>query len=153
MFTGPPAVYCVEETTMTLQYRILSLAVALVLLFGGPLATVANAQSAAQNPDVFKETLKSPSAPEPVAEGDVVFNETFYDVTAGVMTAFLVPGRAITCVVAGAFGTAVLLLTFGSGYKAAAGVLNEGCAGKWIVRGEDIAPDRAYIPPPIAERK
>ena len=137
---------------MTLAFRVVSVTVVLALLLGGPLAPLAAAQSQqAPQPDVFKETVKAdPPRPE---HADVTFNDTFYDVSAGVMTAFLIPGRAITCGLAGGLGITVLVLTFGSGYRAASGILNEGCGGKWIVRGEDLVPDRVPIAPPSAERK
>jgi hypothetical protein len=147
------AVYCVEETTMTLPYRIATLTMVVVLVIGGPLAPLASAQSASQSPDVFKETMKSPTQSDPPPDPDVTFSETYYDVAAGVMTAFLVPGRAFTCLAGGVLGTVVLMVTLGSGYRAAAGALNEGCGGKWIVRAEDLVPDRPGIPPPTAEQK
>jgi hypothetical protein len=147
------AVYCVEETTMTLPYRIATLTMVLVLLIGGPLAPLTSAQTPSPTPDVFKETMKSPVESDPPPRPDVVFDDRHYDIAAGFMTAFLVPGRAITCLAGGVLGTVVLLLTFGSGYRAAAGALNEGCGGKWIVRGEDLVPDRPGIPLPTAEQK
>lgn len=136
---------------MTLGRRVV--AVSLVVSFlAGPLAPLASAQQPTPpQPDVFKETMKA-SEP-PVARGDDVrLDETFYDITAGVMTGFLVPGRAITCAAGGGVSILVLLLTFGSAYKAATRVLEEGCGGKWIVRGEDLMPDRPPIMPPADKR-
>lgn len=150
VLNGLWAVHCAEETTMTLAYRIATLTMALALMLGGPLAPLARAQSAAQTPDVFKETMKAPDA---VSEPDVTFNETYYEISAGIMTAFLVPGRALTCFASGVLGTVVLMATLGTAYKAASGVLNEGCGGKWIVRAEDLVPDKPGTPPPTAEKK
>lgn len=138
---------------MTLPYRMATLSMVFMLLLGGPLAPLAGAQTASQTPDVFKETMKSPMHSDPPPHPDVVFDEKFYDVAAGFMTAFLVPGRAFTCLAGGVLSTVVLMVTLGSGYRAAAGALNEGCGGKWIVRAEDLVPDRPGIPPPTAEKK
>ena len=54
---------------------------------------------------------------------------------------FHVPGRAITCTLGGLTAGAVLLLTLGSAYRAASGVMHEGCGGKWIVTGDDLRPE------------
>jgi hypothetical protein len=134
---------------MTLPFRAVSLTMALVLLLGGPFVPFAAAQATQPQPDVFKETMKpSTAADVPATKDDVVLNETFYDVTAGVMTAFLIPGRAVTCLAGGAVGFIALVFTVGTAYKAATAALEEGCGGKWIVRGEDLMPDR----PPIVQQ-
>jgi hypothetical protein len=83
--------------------------------------------------DLFQERMKLQRTPER--------HGAAYDVGAGITNVFLVPGRAITCVLGTAVGVAVLALTLGSGYKAAAAVGEEGCGGKWIVTGEDLWPD------------
>ena len=54
---------------------------------------------------------------------------------------FLIPGRAITCTLGAGLGVVVLALTFGTGYKTAAGAFDEGCGGKWIVTGDDLKPE------------
>ncbi len=136
---------------MTVGARVVALSLAMSLL-AGPLAPFASAQHPAQpqpQPDVFKETMKGPDGPSvsPVTRGeDVTFNETFYDVTAGVMTAFLIPGRAITCVTGGVVSAIVMVLTLGTAYRAATGVISEGCGGKWIVHGEDLQPTGGRVP-------
>ena len=116
---------------MTTAIRLVTLALILSLTAGGPLAP-AFAQQPSQ-PDLFQEQMKVSRAPER--------NEAPYNVGAGVVNAFLIPGRTITCVLGTAVGIAVLALTFGSGYKAAAAAGEEGCGGKWIVTGEDLRPD------------
>ena len=138
---------------MTLPFRVLALTVVLALLLGGPLSPLAFAQTATQQTpqsDAFKETMKMSGGQSDVPPGrdDVVLNETFYDVTAGVMTGFLVPGRAVTCLAGGAVGFLALIFTLGSAYRGATRALEEGCGGKWIVRGEDLMPDR----PPIVQQ-
>lgn len=134
---------------MSVGTRVVVVLIVMSLL-AGPLAPVVRAQQPAQpQPDVFKETMKgsdSPSVP-PVSRGDDVgFNETFYDVTAGVMTAFLIPGRAITCVTGGVVSAVLMVLTLGTAYRAASGVIGEGCGGKWIVRGEDLQSPGERVP-------
>jgi hypothetical protein len=152
---GLRAVFSVEETTMILGFRVASVTMVLVLLLGGPLAPLAAAQQSTQQSDTFKEMMKQPDFYEkkPEEKADVVLGDQFYDVAAGVMTAFLVPGRAFTCFVGGALATVVLVLTLGSGYRAAGGVVQEGCGGKWIVRGEDLAQDRPAMVNPSMEKK
>ncbi len=122
---------------MTTAMRLMTLTLILSLTAGGPLAP-ALAQQPAQpaptvQPDLFEERMKA----KRVTDG----HEGAYNVGAGIVNAFLVPGRAITCVVGGAVGIAVLFLTLGSGYRAAAAVGEEGCGGKWIVTGEDLWPN------------
>jgi len=52
----------------------------------------------------------------------------------------------VTCA-AGAFvGVALLVVSLGSGYKAAAAIADEGCGGKWVVKGDDLRPTS---PPPM----
>lgn len=124
---------------MTTAIRLVTLTLILSLTAGGPLAP-ALAQQPAQpaptlQPDLFQETMKA-SRLRPTER-----NAAAYNVGAGVVNAFLVPGRAITCVLGGAVGIVVLLVTLGSGYKAATAAGEEGCGGKWIVTGEDLRPD------------
>jgi hypothetical protein len=122
---------------MTTAMRLMTLTLILSLTVGGPLAP-ALAQQPAQpaptvQPDLFQERMKATR----VTDG----HEGAYNVGAGIVNAFLVPGRAITCVAGGVVGIAVLLLTLGTGYRAAAAAGEEGCGGKWIVTGEDLWPD------------
>jgi hypothetical protein len=135
---------------MRTAIRILTAVLVLSLIMTGPLAPAALAQQPAQpaqptpppappvqlqpaQPDLFQETLKAERAAER--------GQAAYDAGAVVVNTFLVPGRTITCVLGGAVGIVVLAVTFGSGYKAAADVANEGCGGKWVVTGDDLRPD------------
>lgn len=63
-----------------------------------------------------------------------------YDMGAAAMTAVRIPGNMITCGVGAVAGTILFLVTFGSAHKETARVFEEGCAQRWIVRGEDIRP-------------
>ena len=85
-------------------------------------------------PDLFQETLKS----EARAAGR---KQALYEAGAVVTNVFLIPGRAITCALGATLGVAVLAVTFGTGYKTAAGAFDEGCGGKWVVTGDDLRPE------------
>jgi len=111
------------------------------LLVAGPLAPIAGAQQPAPPtqpaqppaPDLFQETLR--------AQRDDERMKGAYDAGAVAVNVFLVPGRAITCVLGGAVGVVVLAVTLGSGYRAASSAVHEGCGGKWVVTGDDLRPD------------
>jgi hypothetical protein len=119
---------------MTTRTRVVSAVLAAVLL-AGPLAPVAGAQQPAQPPapDLFQETLK--------AQRDEDRSRGTYDAGAVAVNVFLVPGRAITCVLGGAVGVVLLAATLGTGYRAASAAMHEGCGGKWVVTGDDLRPD------------
>ena len=125
---------------MTTAMRLMTLTLILSLTAGGPLAPALAQQPAEPaptvqpvQPDLFQERMKA----KRVTDG----HEGAYNVGAGIVNAFLVPGRAITCVAGGAVGIVVLLITLGTGYRAAAAAGEEGCGGKWIVTGEDLWPN------------
>jgi hypothetical protein len=121
---------------MTTAIRSLTVVLIVSLLVAGPLAPAAWAQQVPAQPgppDLFQETLKAQRATERY--------DGMYNAGAVVVNTFLVPGRGITCFLGGVLSVVVLAATLGSGYKAAAGVANEGCGGKWIVTGEDLWPD------------
>jgi hypothetical protein len=85
-------------------------------------------------PDLFQEALKSEARAQGAKAG-------LYTAGAVVTNLFLVPGRVITCTLGAGLGIGVLAITFGTGYKAAAGAFDEGCGGKWIVTGDDLRPE------------
>ncbi len=116
---------------MKIVARSIALAVVLSLLFAGPFATFAAAQQpTAPPPALLQEEMKtSDSAPAPSAA---------YDVGAGVVNVFYVPGKFITCGAGAGVGLAILFVTLGTGYKAAVAFGKEGCGGKWAVTGEDL---------------
>jgi hypothetical protein len=133
----------------TAVVRFLTSIVVAALVLTGPLAPMAHAQQPAQpaqqpgqpaQPDLFQETLKAQRASDR--------SQGYYDAGAVAVNAFLIPGRAITCVAGVALGGALLAVTFGSGYRAASYITQEGCGGKWVVKGDDLRPD---APPMIAE--
>jgi len=50
-----------------------------------------------------------------------------------------VPGKVILCTAGVIATTGLMLLTFGSAYRAAVFTFKEGCGGPWVLRGEDIS--------------
>lgn len=70
-----------------------------------------------------------------------------YDVAAGVVTVARAPFNAVLCVLGTGLAAALFVITFGSAYKASARVVEEGCGGPWVVRGDDLRPDAARLDP------
>ena len=97
-----------------------------------PTPPMAPAQS--MQPDLFQETLKAQQASER--------SQRVYNAEAAVVNVFLVPGRAITCAAGSMVGVVLLAMSLGTGYRAASTMFNEGCGGKWIVKGDDMRPDK-----------
>jgi hypothetical protein len=128
--------------------RVVS-ALLVALLIAGPLASLADAQQPTQPaapaapaapgaqapaPDLFQETLRAEQGQQ---------QSSAYDAGAIAVNAFLVPGRAITCMLGGAAGFLVLVATLGTGYQSASEAVHEGCGGKWAVNGDDLRPHTA----------
>ena len=90
-------------------------------------------QPAAQPPALMQETLKMASQASDSGKGA-------YDVGAGLANVAYVPGKMIVCGLGAVAGVALLLVTLGSAYKAAAAVGEEGCGGKWVLTGNDLRP-------------
>ena len=113
--------------------------VAVAVLASLALAPMSSAQQPAQQqqptqPDLYQDTLKGQRASDR--------SQGFYEASAVVANAFVVPGKVITCAAGAIVGVGMLAITFGSGYKYFAGVLDEGCGGKWVVNADDMRPDR-----------
>jgi hypothetical protein len=119
---------------MITRNRAISALLTTVLL-AGPLTPLAHAQQPTQPPapDLFQETLK--------AEREADQHRGTYEAGAVAVNVFLVPGRAITCVLGGVVSFVTLAATFGTGYRAASAAMHEGCGGKWMVTGDDLRPD------------
>jgi hypothetical protein len=86
----------------------------------------------------------APSAPAVVevmpAEAQTGRSTDIYDVGAGVITAARMPFNVALCGLGAVTGTALFLLTLGTAYKATTRTIEEGCAQRWILRGEDLRP-------------
>ena len=91
-----------------------------------------------------------PPPPPPVLMPDVVKEDDsattrpfdFYSVGAGVLTAVRIPLNIGLCALGTVVGSGLFLGTFGSGYRTSTRVFEEGCAQKWLVRGDDLRPAR-----------
>jgi hypothetical protein len=95
-----------------------------VMALTGPLSQAATGQTPDGAPDVE------------VTAGDRV--------GAGVMNIVYVPGKAIVCSLGTVASAAILLVTFGSAYRAATDTFKEGCGGTWMLTPEHVA---GKIPP------
>ena len=103
------------------------LLVALMALTGPLLSRAAVVQAA---------ELSMGGADVEVTEGDRV--------GAGFLNVVYVPGKAIVCGLGAVASTALMIITFGSAYRAAVDTFKEGCAGTWILTPEHVA---GKIPP------
>ena len=65
---------------------------------------------------------------------------------AGFMNVVYVPGKAIICTLGTVGSVGLLLVTFGSAYRAATKVFKEGCHGDWVLTAEHVS---GAIPKPI----
>ena len=77
----------------------------------------------------------------PPANDPVTSNEpTPGDATAaGIMNVVYVPGKAIICTAGVVTSALLLLLTFGSAYRAARGVFQEGCSPPWALTADYVS--------------
>src|SRR4029450_4173377 len=123
-----------RRTIMKTGTRVVAVLL-VALMLTGVFAPIASAQQPPPPPapDMFQETLRAQQA----AEAD----RKVYDAGAIATNIFLVPGRAITCVLGGAVGIALLAATLGTAYRAASGAMHEGCGGKWTVTGDELRPE------------
>lgn len=118
---------------MRLLARSIALAVVLSLLLSGPVAPLAAAQQPAPaQPDLMQEALKTTQRDQSGSDA--------YDVGAGFANIAYVPGKAFVCGLGVGAGVILLLITFGHGYKAAAAAGEEGCGGRWVLKGDDLRP-------------
>jgi hypothetical protein len=102
-------------------------------VLGGPVAPlVASAQMVPATPP----PPPPPAMPPPVnlrapSTGDAV--------GAGFLNVIYVPGKVITCSAGALAGTGLMLLTFGSAYRAATTIFRDGCGGHWILTPYDVS--------------
>lgn len=108
-------------------------------------AAVQQGQAAATPEPAAPRPVAQPEAPA-VAAGPESSSHSHrsdaYDVAGGVVTVLKAPFNAVLCGLGGVVGVALFVVTFGSGYRAAARAVEEGCSGPWIVTGDDLRPDR-----------
>ena len=104
---------------------------AVALMLTGALQPVALAQQS--QPDLYKAAVDNSTPAERGVD--------LYDVGAVFVTLAKTPFNIGLCALGGVLGTGLFLVTLGSGYKASARVVEEGCSGPWIVGGNDLRPD------------
>ena len=116
---------------MTISPRWLCATVAFTMILAGPFASwTAGAQvlMQQQRDSILNEP---PSGSVEPSEGDAV--------AAGMMNVVYVPGKVILCTLGTVASFSVLIMTFGSGYRAAKSVFNEGCGGDWVLTPEHLS--------------
>ncbi|HUM16869.1 MAG TPA: hypothetical protein VL086_14335 [Candidatus Nitrosotalea sp.] len=65
-------------------------------------------------------------------------------VGAGFLNVVYVPGKAIVCSLGTVASFAIMLVTFGTAYRAAVDTYKEGCGGTWVLTPEHVA---GKVPP------
>jgi hypothetical protein len=140
--------------------RWMSAALVAALLMAGPLAPIAafaqatqteqtqQGQAAPVDPPLTSqkpgqervpvdpvETMMMPSI-EPITSKDPTEGDA---TAAGFLNVIYVPGKAIICTAGVLTSTLLMLLTFGSGYRAARGVFLEGCSAPWALTADHVS--------------
>jgi hypothetical protein len=120
--------------------RLVGLVMVVAVALAGPLAPYAAAQ---QPPGQAMQPTLTPAPPDLYQQQlkQQAEETSAYNTGAAIANVVYVPGKAILCGLGAITGFGILLVTFGSGYKAAAFIGREGCGGRWILHGEDIRPD------------
>ncbi|MBI1727515.1 MAG: hypothetical protein HYR50_09610 [Candidatus Rokubacteria bacterium] len=112
----------------------ISAALVAALFVSGPLAPMAAFAQAPQTgqervPVDPVEKMLMPSV-EPITSKDPTGGDA---VAAGLMNVVYVPGKVIVCTAGVLTSTVLMLMTFGSAYRAARGVFLEGCSAPWAL--------------------
>jgi hypothetical protein len=124
--------------------RLIATWLAVALLVGGPLQPLASAQPPQPSqPPPAVQTAPLPA--EDIRIEQRPRRTDAYDVGAGVVTALKAPFNVGLCVLGGAVGLGLFVVTLGSGYRVATRAVEEGCRGPWLVRGDDLRPEDAPI--------
>jgi hypothetical protein len=110
--------------------RLVALSAALALALG-PFASPVRAQAPAPPPPAA-------SAPEPVTPPEASAGAVAGAVAVNV---FRIPGKTLLCGLGAVTSAGLMLLTFGTQYRAIGAVFREGCGGKWVVGPSDLDRD------------
>jgi hypothetical protein len=81
------------------------------------------------------ETMMMPSV-EPITSNEPTQGDA---TAAGILNVVYVPGKAIICTAGVLTSTLLMLLTFGSAYRAARGVYLEGCSAPWALTADHVS--------------
>ena len=109
--------------------------VALVFLGALPPSTLAQQPAPPAVPASQPAVVEVMPPEQPAAQ-----RADIYEVGAGVVTAARMPFNVALCGLGLVTGTALFVLTLGTAYRATTRVFEEGCAQRWIVRGDDLRP-------------
>ncbi len=112
--------------------KVLSAALAVSMTLTGPVAVMAQSKEPEAAPKAPAETAAVQKSDTPGPE------DAAYKVGAGVATVVNLPMRTGLCALGAAAGLVTLIATFGSGYRFAARVAEEGCGGPWIITPEHL---------------
>lgn len=116
----------------------------------GPFQSLALAQQPSQPPPSQPPQVQpaqpqlyqgGPQTPPPTQQRRARRGSDLYDVGAGAMTVVGMPLKALSCGLGVVLGFGLFIATVGSGERATAAVVEEGCDQNWIVRGDDIRPE------------
>jgi hypothetical protein len=118
----------------------ISAALVAALFVSGPLAPMAAFAQAPQTgqervPVDPVEKMLMPSV-EPITGNEPTAGDA---TAAGFMNVIYVPGKVIVCSAGVVTSTLVMLLTFGSGYRAARSVFLEGCSAPWVLTADHVS--------------
>lgn len=117
----------------------ISAALVAALFVSGPLAPMtAFAQTSTGQERVPVDPVEKmlPPSVEPITSKDPTEGDA---TAAGFLNVVYVPGKAIVCTAGVVTSTLVMLLTFGSAYRAARGVFLEGCSAPWVLTPEHVS--------------
>jgi hypothetical protein len=103
----------------------------------GPVEPPVTSQVPGQEPRPVNpsESMLMPSN-DPVTSNEPTAGDA---TAAGIMNVVYVPGKAIICTAGVLTSTVLLLLTFGSAYRAARGVFLEGCSAPWALTADHVS--------------
>ena len=102
-----------------------------IVALAGPLAPL-TAMAQTQQPSQYQQSILA-------SEGQSVEPTEGHKTGAAILNVFYVPGKAILCGLGTLGSGALLLLTFGSAYRAAVEFFEEGCHGDWVLTPEHVS--------------
>jgi hypothetical protein len=115
--------------------RPLASALVVLVLMGLVPSTAPAQQPAPPAVQPSQPTVVEVMPPEAPAPGPDI-----YDVGAGVLTVARIPFNVAICALGGVASLTLFAITLGSAYRATTRVFEEGCAQRWVLRGDDIRP-------------
>lgn len=114
---------------------------AMIVMLAGPYATWLSVAQAQTSQSTTMDTTGSIFNPAPTGSVEPTPGDA---VAAGFMNVAYVPGKAILCGLGTVATVGLLLLTFGTAYRPAKAVFQEGCGGDWVLTPEHLS---GAIPP------